>query len=122
MKCCSNGCGRECVLPVHVAPIMNQLPIQPLHNNLAQKLNPNFETAPAIIGNNIHRFPEHTNFAPVKKIDKVGHCPMKAVLKDQKCEVECNRDSDCSGVAKCCDSGCGRTCAAPERATCKFTR
>lgn len=31
--------------------------------------------------------------------------------------MQCNRDADCHGVTKCCDSNCGRICAAPERAT-----
>ena len=32
---------------------------------------------------------------------------------DVDCVVECGRDSDCTGVAKCCDLGCNRTCAQP---------
>lgn len=68
----------------------------------------------------LDHFPQRQTITSIKKLEKIGHCPMKAVLKDHMCEVECNRDSDCAGVAKCCDSGCGRSCAAPERATCKI--
>jgi len=49
---------------------------------------------------------------------KPGQCPVAswnggASVVDVECVVECWRDSDCTGVAKCCDLGCNRTCAQP---------
>ena len=49
---------------------------------------------------------------------KPGQCPVVswsgvASVADVECVVECGRDSDCTGVAKCCDLGCNRTCAQP---------
>jgi len=49
---------------------------------------------------------------------KPGQCPIvdwrgSASVVDMECVVECGRDSDCTGAAKCCDLGCNRTCAQP---------
>jgi len=48
---------------------------------------------------------------------KPGECPILswngASVVDVECVVECGRDSDCTGAAKCCDLGCNRTCAQP---------
>jgi len=48
---------------------------------------------------------------------KPGQCPVVswsgASVVDVECVVECGRDSDCTGAAKCCDLGCNRTCAQP---------
>ena len=70
----------------------------------------------AITGNQV-------GFSPPKSTDnqrreKIGSCPSRGALKDRNCETECNYDYDCtSPTQKCCDTGCGRTCTAPERAT-----
>uniref|UniRef100_A0AC34RIU7 Uncharacterized protein n=1 Tax=Panagrolaimus sp. JU765 TaxID=591449 RepID=A0AC34RIU7_9BILA len=109
MKCCNNGCGTECVLPVSVAPIMSTLPIQPIGPASHTRKN-------TPIGNELGFTPEITPQLS-HRTEKIGHCPNKAALRDNRCEVQCNRDADCHGVTKCCDSNCGRICAAPERAT-----
>jgi len=49
---------------------------------------------------------------------KPGQCPIASwnggsSVVDVECVVECGRDSDCTGAAKCCDLGCNRTCAQP---------
>uniref|UniRef100_A0A7E4UXH3 WAP domain-containing protein n=1 Tax=Panagrellus redivivus TaxID=6233 RepID=A0A7E4UXH3_PANRE len=111
MKCCANGCGRECVLPVAVSPILSSLPIQPISAK---------NNAESIARNSFQHESVHS-VAFNAAIDKIGSCPASAVFKDKNCEVECNHDSECAGVMKCCDSGCGRVCAAPERATSVFT-
>lgn len=38
LKCCNNGCGTECVLPIAVNPIQNHLPIRPLKNTDSSNL------------------------------------------------------------------------------------
>ncbi|CAH1781660.1 unnamed protein product [Owenia fusiformis] len=43
---------------------------------------------------------------------KHGQCPSRTTLDESQaqCTVTCDKDTDCGGVEKCCDNGCGYTC------------
>ena len=49
-------------------------------------------------------------------VSKPGECPRAAVDENsvqigaRRCTVQCRRDKDCAGAAKCCTDGCSRTC------------
>ena len=42
---------------------------------------------------------------------KPGRCP--TVKPTDTCASKCDSDNDCSGKAKCCEIGCGKTCREP---------
>uniref|UniRef100_A0A1I8AEE0 Thyroglobulin type-1 domain-containing protein n=1 Tax=Steinernema glaseri TaxID=37863 RepID=A0A1I8AEE0_9BILA len=95
MRCCKNGCGRECIIPITSHAIRSQLPIKSVP---ITKLSTPFAIS-------------------MGKEDKLGHCPDLSTMRERRCVVECNKDSDCPSVAKCCNNGCGQLCTAPEKAT-----
>lgn len=45
--------------------------------------------------------------------DKLGTCPTPE--GDGICVEECESDSCCKGIKKCCSNGCGHTCQIPIR-------
>uniref|UniRef100_A0A8C0GF77 WAP domain-containing protein n=1 Tax=Chelonoidis abingdonii TaxID=106734 RepID=A0A8C0GF77_CHEAB len=51
--------------------------------------------------------------------EKPGICPLTDGITSNSpwCKSSCAEDKECAGDQKCCDSGCGRTCQAPERGT-----
>ncbi|KAL3982628.1 Thyroglobulin type-1 repeat family protein [Acanthocheilonema viteae] len=85
LKCCSNGCGRECVVALSPQAIVNSLSIHPL---------------------------QITGYS-----NRIGKCPLKNSIKNQKCAIECIYDDECPSVEKCCDNDCGRVCTPPDKAT-----
>ncbi|TMS37456.1 hypothetical protein L596_004385 [Steinernema carpocapsae] len=95
MRCCRNGCGHECIIPVTSHTIRSQLPIKSISSS---KLSTPFTLS-------------------MGKDDKPGECPDLSVIRERRCVVECNKDSDCPSVTKCCNNGCGQLCTAPEKAS-----
>lgn len=49
--------------------------------------------------------------------EKPGICPLTDGIASESplCRSSCTGDKECAGDQKCCESGCGRTCQAPER-------
>uniref|UniRef100_A0A915CTW8 Uncharacterized protein n=1 Tax=Ditylenchus dipsaci TaxID=166011 RepID=A0A915CTW8_9BILA len=117
-KCCSNGCGHECQSLVNVAPIHSSLLIQPLPGQVVDQ-------SSYLGGRNIAINPLLSRpvgqplltSSPVTSMAKPGKCPSHLLQKERSCVAECQRDADCPGVAKCCDNGCARVCAPPDKAT-----
>ncbi|KAI6180854.1 hypothetical protein M3Y98_00765900 [Aphelenchoides besseyi] len=100
LKCCSNGCGFECVQPINYAPIKSSLAIQPIGT-----------TKLPINSGSVTR-------ETSRQVSTVrsGQCPSPNLLK--QCITECANDSDCPGQLKCCQSACGsRICSPIERPT-----
>ncbi|XP_047740508.1 uncharacterized protein LOC108666631, partial [Hyalella azteca] len=56
---------------------------------------------------------------------KPGRCPSR-VIASELCPVDvadqCAGDSDCSGAAKCCTTGCARVCVRPLHSACELQR
>uniref|UniRef100_A0A158R3Z3 WAP domain-containing protein n=1 Tax=Syphacia muris TaxID=451379 RepID=A0A158R3Z3_9BILA len=90
-KCCSTGCGRECMIPVHTASQSTSVP----HISI---------TVQPVLAENV-------------TVDKIGFCPPKNSIPNKNCDGECQNDDDCSGVEKCCNNGCGMVCSPPDKTT-----
>ncbi|XP_067303445.1 uncharacterized protein [Pseudorasbora parva] len=114
-KCCSNGCGLQCMAPVTVNP-----GVCPSRRYTPEKC--------AVIS-----FVSCTNDSDCSKKEKCcsngcglqcmapvtvnpGVCPSRRYTPE-KCAVirfvSCTNDSDCSKKEKCCSNGCGLQCMAP---------
>ncbi|XP_053408337.1 kielin/chordin-like protein isoform X2 [Mercenaria mercenaria] len=101
-KCCSNGCGTECMLPVIGGGC--------IHNGVKYRDGETFKddcnTCKCSGGK-----AACTLMACPK--DKPGTCP--APIGDlSNCVDECSDDFSCTGVQKCCSNGCARVCTMPE--------
>uniref|UniRef100_A0A3Q0SRW7 WAP domain-containing protein n=1 Tax=Amphilophus citrinellus TaxID=61819 RepID=A0A3Q0SRW7_AMPCI len=96
-KCCSNGCGNECVAPVIVKRELGLLKI------LSQS--------------NV-RFTTHSGSSCLSIMiyfflsEKPGVCPFRP-WNFIRCDELCSNDSDCPNNQKCCSTGCGQECMAP---------
>ncbi|KAI6229091.1 hypothetical protein M3Y99_01149400 [Aphelenchoides fujianensis] len=108
-KCCSNGCGWECVPPVNVVPIKSSLAIQPIGGaQFAQPRVPSTAASLPVNSGAVTRQPTNT-------VIRSGQCPSPTLL--HRCGADCSQDADCPGTLKCCQSSCGRVCSPPQRAS-----
>nr|XP_006822461.1 PREDICTED: neurogenic locus notch homolog protein 1-like [Saccoglossus kowalevskii] len=120
-KCCSNGCGRACM-------VMPQVEARPV-----EKPGECPVVADGVVGTcaeycsndgdcgGDHKCCSngcgHTCVAPAKPrpVEKPGECPVVADGVVGTCAEYCSNDGDCGGDHKCCSNGCGHTCVAPAK-------
>uniref|UniRef100_A0A668RJL1 WAP domain-containing protein n=1 Tax=Oreochromis aureus TaxID=47969 RepID=A0A668RJL1_OREAU len=98
-KCCSNGCGRECMAPLTECP---------RHLNLDLSCKgcqhcPRDHICCVADG-------EEVCVPPVFR--KPGVCPRRHFAYGS-CAESCSYDSDCPNNEKCCFNGCGHECTLP---------
>ncbi|CAI5778630.1 four-disulfide core domain 3-like [Podarcis lilfordi] len=109
-KCCSNGCGHECMKVTGVKPGIcpalargnESLPLQFCSTDVSC---PGDQLCcKTMCGRQcLLPFGEHP-----------GMCPRKKVVRSfAPCEDKCRDDRDCDITKKCCFSGCGRDCLDP---------
>nr|XP_024662316.1 NF-X1-type zinc finger protein NFXL1 isoform X2 [Maylandia zebra] len=98
-KCCSNGCGHECMAPVIECP---------RHLNLALS-HKGYEDCPRDHICCVYDG-EEVCVPPVST--KPGVCPPRR-LDFGHCAEICSNDRDCPNNEKCCSNGCGHECMAP---------
>ncbi|XP_042084069.1 WAP four-disulfide core domain protein 8 [Haplochromis burtoni] len=98
-KCCSNGCGHECMAPVIECP---------RHLNLALSRK-GYEDCPRDHICCVYDG-EEVCVPPVST--KPGVCPRRR-LDFGHCAEICSNDRDCPNNEKCCSNGCGHECMAP---------
>ncbi|XP_039459967.1 keratin-associated protein 5-1-like [Oreochromis aureus] len=108
-KCCSNGCGHECMAPVIVKPGVCPL-------RLPAAFGPCVESCST--DSDCHDNEKccfkgcgHECMAPVTV--KPGVCPLRHPPAFGPCVESCSKDSDCHNNEKCCYNGCGHVCMAP---------
>ncbi|XP_039354059.1 papilin-like isoform X3 [Mauremys reevesii] len=109
-RCCSNGCGRECRLPIGVNP------------GYCPKFNSDMITICLVqcsndkecgAGSKCCSLGCHVQCAPAVPA-KPGICPKRTVLQTfAPCENKCSDDRVCPNRQKCCFTGCGLSCLAP---------
>ncbi|CAC5390333.1 unnamed protein product [Mytilus coruscus] len=119
-KCCSNGCGNECLDP-EVPPSSTQLP--PFPSSACSIGIPNTKLkCGLVVGSNkctngYSCVPGPADEPPVccrTRKTKPGSCPIPKSEMAGICLQRCNGDFDCRGNAKCCSNGCGNECSNPE--------
>uniref|UniRef100_A0A3P8R3E6 WAP domain-containing protein n=1 Tax=Astatotilapia calliptera TaxID=8154 RepID=A0A3P8R3E6_ASTCA len=98
-KCCSNGCGHECMAPLSECP---------RHLNLALSRK-GYEDCPR--GHICCVYDGEEVCVPPAPI-KPGVCPHRH-LGHGRCLESCFNDRDCPFFEKCCSNGCGHECMAP---------
>ncbi|XP_026119990.1 perlwapin-like isoform X4 [Carassius auratus] len=102
-KCCSNGCGHQCMPPYTekpgVCPKMNLKDCAQLCSQDGQC--PGDQKC---CSNKCG----HRCVPPYK--EKPGVCPK---MNPKDCAQSCSLDDDCLNDQKCCSSGCGRQCMSP---------
>uniref|UniRef100_A0A3P9CWV7 WAP domain-containing protein n=1 Tax=Maylandia zebra TaxID=106582 RepID=A0A3P9CWV7_9CICH len=106
-KCCSNGCGHECMAPLSAKP--GVCPRRRLDFGHCAEICSNDRDCP----NNEKCCSNgcgHECMAPV--IAKPGVCPPRR-LDFGHCAEICSNDRDCPNNEKCCSNGCGHECMAP---------
>ncbi|KAG6938448.1 hypothetical protein G0U57_005709, partial [Chelydra serpentina] len=109
-RCCSNGCGRKCKLPIGVNP------------GYCPKVNSNMVTICLVDCSNDREcgagkkccslgcHVQCTQAVPARP----GTCPKRKVLQTfAPCENKCEDDWNCPIRQKCCFTGCGLGCLAP---------
>uniref|UniRef100_A0A3P8R2W5 WAP domain-containing protein n=1 Tax=Astatotilapia calliptera TaxID=8154 RepID=A0A3P8R2W5_ASTCA len=108
-KCCSNGCGHECMAPVIVKPGL-------CPHRLPAALGPCVESCST--DSDCHDSEKccsngcgHECMVP--DIVKPGVCPLGHPPTFGPCVESCSKDSDCTDKKKCCSNGCGHECMAP---------
>ncbi|XP_062445557.1 WAP four-disulfide core domain protein 3-like [Rhea pennata] len=111
-RCCSNGCGRECMLP------------QGAKAGFCPRLDPNWMTICLVECGSDSDCPGARKCCsmgchvrceqPVPA--KPGVCPWRRVLYTfAPCTSTCDDDTDCPRREKCCFTGCSRGCLLPVR-------
>ncbi|XP_050961044.1 WAP four-disulfide core domain protein 3 isoform X2 [Labeo rohita] len=112
-KCCSNGCGHECMAPYKAEP--EKPGACPTINFEKAKLGVCAEMCShdgdcpndrKCCSNGCG----HQCMAPYK--EKPGVCPRR-VIGVRLCEELCAHDTDCPDDEKCCSTKCGRECTPP---------
>uniref|UniRef100_A0A8C1P6W1 WAP domain-containing protein n=1 Tax=Cyprinus carpio TaxID=7962 RepID=A0A8C1P6W1_CYPCA len=110
-KCCSNGCGHQCMAPSKVKP--GVCPRKALGIGLCHVLEcvddidcPNDEKCCST---------KCGRECTPPFIAKPGMCPRNNVKEPVfgVCAELCSRDSDCPNDQKCCSNGCGHQCMPP---------
>ncbi len=91
-KCCSNGCGHQCMAPYKGIYISV---------NLVFTI---FKCSEA--------FSDLASLSRVCLTEKPGVCPSEP-LGIGLCVEMCSLDSNCPNDEKCCSNGCGHQCMAP---------
>uniref|UniRef100_A0A671K5I5 WAP domain-containing protein n=1 Tax=Sinocyclocheilus anshuiensis TaxID=1608454 RepID=A0A671K5I5_9TELE len=81
-KCCSNGCGHQCMPPYNGIYIV-------------------------II---VEAFSDLLSLSCVCLTEKPGVCPSKNLGEEGLCVEMCSHDSNCPNDQKCCSNGCGHQC------------
>uniref|UniRef100_A0A672QN94 Perlwapin-like n=1 Tax=Sinocyclocheilus grahami TaxID=75366 RepID=A0A672QN94_SINGR len=107
-KCCSNGCGRQCMAPYKEKP--GVCPSKNLRIGVCAEICSHDSDCP-----NDEKCCSNgcgcQCMAPYREPEKPGVCPNNnlAVAFLVKCVELCSHDSDCPND-KCCSKGCGRQC------------
>ncbi|KAM9121489.1 uncharacterized protein ACDP82_015265 [Pangshura tecta] len=109
-RCCTNGCRKECKLPIEVNP------------GYCPQINPDRFTICLVscnsdkecgAGSKCCSLGCHVQCARAVPA-KPGTCPKRSVLQTfAPCENKCRDDRDCPMRQKCCFTGCGLGCLAP---------
>ncbi|XP_033634887.1 uncharacterized protein LOC117296122 isoform X3 [Asterias rubens] len=133
-KCCSNGCGYQCmpyteieiIEPERVGPIVPEPVVPYLGECPFVEPSSGFGICVEECNNDdgcsggkicCSNGCGHTCMEPVLPepvIPKLGECPIVEPSSGFGiCVQECDNDNGCSGEKKCCSNGCGNTCMDP---------
>ncbi|XP_073699636.1 uncharacterized protein [Garra rufa] len=107
-KCCSNGCGHECMLPYR-AEKPGVCPKSTLGFGVCAEMCSYDSDCP-----NDEKCCSNGCGHQCMTVfeEKPGVCPEK-LLREQSCDKLCGNDTDCPKDEKCCSTRCGRKCAFP---------
>ncbi|XP_070554198.1 balbiani ring protein 3-like isoform X2 [Ptychodera flava] len=131
-KCCSNGCGHVCVLPVLVSvdgkgggdeivgllPKAGQCPaVEEGVAGICTELCSSDEECDGdekCCSNGCGHACMKPEFEVIGPMQKPGQCPAVEGGVVGICVEACSSDEECDGDQKCCSNGCGHICVQPE--------